>query len=69
MRSLRRSHWVAFTTAAVVLVVLALGGYLRGWDWTGFKGNTLWDWLHLLVLPVTLAFLPLWMQTRTRESR
>ena len=69
MRSLRRSHWVAFATAAVVLVVLALGGYLRGWDWTGFKGNTLWDWLHLLVLPVTLAFLPLWMQTRTRESR
>ena len=51
MRSLRRSHWVAFATAAVVLVVLALGGYLRGWDWTGFKGNTLWDWLHLLVLP------------------
>jgi integral membrane sensor domain MASE1 len=41
---------------------------LGGWGWTGFRGNTLWDWLHLLVLPVTLAFLPLWLRTHRRES-
>ncbi len=24
------------------------------WAWTGFTGNTLWDWLHLLLLPLLL---------------
>ena len=31
-----------------------LGGYLGRWSWTGFTGNTLWDWLHLLLLPLLL---------------
>ena len=22
------------------------------WRWTGFTGNTAWDWLHLLLLPL-----------------
>jgi hypothetical protein len=22
------------------------------WDWTGFTGNTLWDWMHLLLVPI-----------------
>ena len=34
--------------------MLATAGYWLDWTWTGFPGNTLWDWLHLLVLP--LAF-------------
>jgi hypothetical protein len=24
------------------------------WSWTGFSGNTLWDWLHLLLLPLLI---------------
>ena len=62
----RRRHKAAFGGAVGVIAVCALGGYLGGWAWTGFRGNTLWDWLHLLVLPVVLALLPLWLRTHTR---
>jgi len=62
----RRAHKVTFAGAGAVIAVCALGGYVGGWAWTGFSGNTLWDWLHLLVLPVVLAILPLWLRTRSR---
>ncbi|GAA1245286.1 hypothetical protein [Oryzihumus leptocrescens] len=62
----RRRHTVAFGGAVGLVAVCALGGYLGGWAWTGFRGNTLWDWLHLMVLPVVLALLPLWLRTHTR---
>jgi hypothetical protein len=41
--------------AAAGIIVLAIGGYFLGWGWTGFAGNTVWDWLSLLVTPVTIA--------------
>jgi hypothetical protein len=41
---------------AVVLGVLLVGGYGLNWTWTGFRGNTLWDWLHLMLVPVALPF-------------
>ena len=62
----RRRHKAAFGGAVGVVAICALGGYLGGWAWTGFRGNTLWDWLHLLVLPVVLALLPLWLRTHRR---
>lgn len=68
MSAIRRSSSLTVAAAAAALLVLALGGYVGGWGWTGFRGNTLWDWLHLLVLPVTLAFLPLWLRTHVRDS-
>ena len=54
---LRRNRvWLAaLGVAAVVILVLAYGGYFLGWSWTGFDGNTFWDWLSLLITPVTLA--------------
>lgn len=56
--------------AAVFLVVTAVGGYGFHWAWTGFADNdTLWDWLELVLLPVTLAFLPLWTATRTAHPK
>ncbi len=58
-----------FGTAALVLALLAVGGYVGNWSWTGFRGNTLWDWLHLLLLPVALAFWPLWLRTRRADDR
>ena len=53
-------HTIAAATGAVVFLVLVLGGYLAPWRWTGFTGNTVWDWLHLLLLPllVPLAIVP-----------
>jgi hypothetical protein len=26
-------------------------GYAVPWGWTGFRGNTLWDWFNLVFLP------------------
>src|SRR5215210_317839 len=38
---------------AITLVVI--GGYIYRWEWTGFIGKTLWDWMKLLVVPIILA--------------
>jgi hypothetical protein len=45
-------HSVVASTVAAAFGALVLGGYLGSWGWTGFTGNTLWDWLHLLILPL-----------------
>ena len=50
------------TTGAIVLALFAalvLAGYLVPWHWTGFTGNTAWDWIKLLLLPLLLPFLVL----------
>jgi len=48
--------------AAVGFGVVVIGGYGLHWTWTGFGGNTLWDWLQLMlvpfVLPVVVNLLP-----------
>jgi hypothetical protein len=54
----------AWVTAAALAVTL-WGGYTRGWQWTGLRGNNqLWDWLTLLLLPVALGAIPLWIQDK-----
>jgi membrane protein DedA with SNARE-associated domain len=46
-------------SAAVAFAITVVGGYRLGWAWTGFAdNNTVWDWLHLLVLPVVLTAAP-----------
>lgn len=64
----RRWLWsgVALTVAFVVVVV---GGYGFSWAWTGFKGNTLWDWLGLLLVPAILPVATFWLTHRAEESR
>jgi hypothetical protein len=49
-----------------VLVVVVYGGYGQHWSWTGINGQTatLWDWLHLLRLPIAAVLLPLWLRHR-----
>jgi hypothetical protein len=49
-----RHHTVITAIVLAAFVAVVLGGYLGGWSWTGFTGNTLWDWLHLLLLPLLL---------------
>ena len=59
----------AYALAVAMLVVL-WGGYARGWDWTGFRANgQLWDWLHLLLLPVVIGTIPLWIRNRDYIGR
>ncbi|MGH9886103.1 MAG: hypothetical protein ACREBE_11275 [bacterium] len=56
--------------ALLGLAVLLWGGYGRGWRWTGFGHDaTLWDWLHVLALPLALALAPLWLRHRDRLDR
>jgi hypothetical protein len=62
----QRAWHLAFGAIAVGLSVVIVGGYSLGWSWTGFQGNTLWDWLELLALPVVVALLPLWFETHRR---
>jgi hypothetical protein len=47
-------HTTLALLAGAGFVVVVLCGYLASWSWTGFTGNTLWDWLHLLLLPLLL---------------
>jgi hypothetical protein len=49
-----RRHTLLLLAGLTVFVAIVLGGYLGKWSWTGFRGNTLWDWLHLLLLPLLL---------------
>ena len=53
--ALKRAAWAALG----VFVLIVLGGYLIPWAWTGFVGNSLWDWLNLVALPLAVALMPL----------
>lgn len=47
-------HSMLAIVGLAVFVAVVIGGYVGNWAWTGFRGNTLWDWLHLLLLPLLL---------------
>ncbi len=54
----------------LLFAVLVWGSYTQHWSWAGINGHTarLWDWLHLLLLPFVLSFLPIWLSRTTRVS-
>lgn len=60
-----------FAAGAVLLALVLWGGYSHHWPWTGINGGTatLWDWLHLLLLPVAVGVLPIWMSRKLRLRR
>ena len=70
VRTIKGHHLFFISAFVVVIGVLAVGGYTQGWDWTGFEGNTLFDWLELLFLPVVipLVVIPVVVAMR-HESR
>lgn len=51
-REVRKAHITVFTVLAAAWVVTLIGGYAGSWHWTGYPGNTLWEWLQLLLLPI-----------------
>jgi hypothetical protein len=72
--SRRSSNWVSVAAgvcAAALTVVVLWGGYSHRWRWTGINGKTatLWDWLHLLLLPIAVGILPIWISRRYQLGR
>lgn len=59
-RRLHRRHKRAAAVVGAGFAVLVLAGYLVPMRWTGFTGNTLWDWLSLALLPLVIATSTLW---------
>ena len=70
----RREHLLAAGAALVIFAAFVLAGYSVPLGWTGFSGNTAWDWLKLLLLPalvptVVIPLLTTMMRTAlTRET-
>ncbi len=58
-----RARQLVLAVAVVAFAGLVAAGYLVPLDWTGFRGNTLWDWLTLLLLPLALITVNLWPST------
>ena len=53
-----RARRIAYATAAAAFTALILAGYLVPLNWTGFPGNTLWNWLELTLLPIAVVSAP-----------
>ena len=53
-REIRPLHVTAAASLAIGWIVTLVGGYALGWTWTGYSGNTLWDWLQLLLAPIAI---------------
>ncbi len=70
-REVRWWTWKRVLVAAVIiLVILEIGTYAFNWTWTGFKNNdTVWDYLQLLLLPITLAIVPIWFMAEEAQQR
>jgi heme/copper-type cytochrome/quinol oxidase subunit 4 len=60
-RSARVEWRLLLGAILLAFAILLLGGYELRWTWTGFEGRTLWDWLELLVLPITVTAFPIWL--------
>ena len=65
----RPHHAFLIGAFAITIAVLAVGGYTQGWDWTGFEGNTLFDWLELIFLPIVIPLVVIPLVLSLRQSR
>jgi hypothetical protein len=52
--------------AVLLFVAFVLAGYVVPLRWTGFRGHTLWNWLTLIILPVTITTATVWPKTGLR---
>ena len=49
--------------AVLAFAAFVLAGYVVPLSWTGFRGQTLWDWLTMLVLPIAITTATVWPKT------
>jgi hypothetical protein len=57
VRSIRPYQKGLIALIALGWIITIIGGYALGWEWTGYQGNTLWDWLGLLLLPLVVPII------------
>ena len=50
-----RTRRVTYAVVIVAWTGFVIAGYLVPLKWTGFRGQTLWNWFELLLLPAALA--------------
>ena len=62
---------VIYAAAIAAWTGLVIAGYLIPLNWTGFRGQTLWAWLNLLVLPaaVTITMALAGVRARRPQAR
>jgi hypothetical protein len=60
---------VAYAVAIVAWTGFVIAGYLIPLSWTGFRGQTLWDWLQLLVLPAAVTTTMTLISMRVQEPK
>ena len=63
-----RQWTIVLMVVTLTFIILVLGGYRLGWNWTGFGGNTLWDWLKLLILPTVLPTFTVWFTVQPDKT-
>lgn len=51
-RTMRLHHRIGIGALGAAWILTVIGGYAWAWTWTGYQGNTLWDWLQLMLLPL-----------------
>ncbi len=64
---LEHAHYAAIGAGLALFAALVSAGYLWPLRWTGFTGNTLWDWLELMLLPLVVATTSLWSAATMRR--
>jgi hypothetical protein len=72
-REVTRVHLFAIAALAAAFGLFVAGGYALRWGWTGFQGNTLWDWIQLLLVPILFPLIVVpatisWMSAEIEEE-
>ena len=63
---MRRYQWTIIAAMAFVTIYVAFAS--DNWaTWTGLSGKTLWEWLELLGVPLTLAVLGYFLQQQEQK--
>ena len=68
-RRMTRQHRAVVAATVLVFGLLVAAAYLVPLGWTGFTGNTLWDWLELMLLPLVVASASLWVGRASPSRR
>ena len=66
----RRRRVIIGIIIACAIIALIFAGYWY-WDWTGFGGKTLWDWLTLLgvlAVPAMVSLATIWFTERQSQT-